>query len=104
MATIGNFTKTENGFSGAINTLAIKSQATFERNGDKQHDNHPDYDVMAGELKIGAAWERSGKKGKYISVSLEDPSFAPGYYNLYKTGIEHGYTLTFERPRAPKKN
>ena len=53
---------------------------------------------------IGAASERQGKKGKYLSVSFEDPSFAPGFYNLFKSGIEHGYTLTFERPRAAKKD
>ena len=104
MANIGTFNKTENGFSGVISTLAIKAQATFERNGDKQHENQPDYEILAGELKIGAAWERTGKKGRYISVSLEDPSFAPGFYNLFKTGVEHGYTLSFERPRVAKKN
>ena len=103
MAIIGKFTKTEQGFKGLINTLAIKAEATFERNGDKQQDNQPDYEILASDIRIGAAWERTGKKGRYISVSLEDPSFSPGFYNLYKSGIEHGYTLTFERPRPAKK-
>jgi hypothetical protein len=36
-------------------------------------------------------------------VSLEDPSFSAGYYNLYRnTGVEDGYTLSFERPKAKK--
>ena len=102
MATIGNFTKTDNGFTGNISTLAIKAEVTFEKNGDKQSDNHPDFTLLAGSLKIGAAWERTGKKGRYISVIFDDPSFAPGFYTLTKTGIEHGYTLTFERPRPNK--
>jgi uncharacterized protein (DUF736 family) len=102
MANIGTFTKTDNGFTGHTNTLAIKAEASFQRNGEKQSDNHPDYEIISGDTKIGAAWERTGKKGRYISVSLEDPSFATGYYNLYKTGVEHGYTLTFERPKAKK--
>ena len=102
MATIGNFTKTENGFTGNISTLAIKAEVIFDKNGDKQSDNHPDFTLLSGSLKIGAAWERTGKKGRYLSVSFDDPSFASGYYNLFKTGIEHGYTLTFERKKPAK--
>jgi uncharacterized protein (DUF736 family) len=102
MAIIGQFTKTENGFKGVIQTLAVKAETAFERNGDKQQDNHPDYDILAGDTKIGAAWERTGKHGRYLSVSFDDPSFAPGFYSLYKTGSSQGYTLTFERARAKK--
>ena len=102
MANIGTFTKTDNGFTGTLHTLAVKAEATFKKNGEKQSNNHPDYDLASNGTKIGAAWERTGKKGRYLSVSFDDPSFAPGYYNLYKTGVEHGYTLTFERPKAKK--
>jgi uncharacterized protein (DUF736 family) len=103
MATIGTFTKTENGFSGNLHTLAVKAKVIFEKNGDKQSDSHPDYSLVSGSTRIGAAWERTGKKGRYISVSFDDPGFAPGYYNLTKTGVELTYSLTFERrPRAKK--
>jgi hypothetical protein len=38
-------------------------------------------------------------------VSLEDPSFSSGYYNLYRNrGVEDGYTLVFERPRSKKED
>jgi hypothetical protein len=44
-----------------------------------------------------------GVRARLLSVSLEDPSFSAGYYNLYRnTGVEDGYTPTFERPRAKK--
>ena len=100
MATIGTFTKTDTGFSGTLYTLAVKAEVTLKKNNDKQSDKHPDYELLFRDLKIGAAWDRTGKKGRFISVSFDDPSFAPGYYNLVKTGIEHSFTLTFERQKA----
>jgi len=100
---IGFFTKTDTGFAGKIETLAFKAQAEFHRVLDRTNENAPAFEIFSGDLKIGAAWERQGKKDKYLSVSFEDPSFSSGYYNLYKSGVEHGYTLTFERPRATKK-
>jgi uncharacterized protein (DUF736 family) len=99
---IGQFTKTETGFTGKIDTLAIKANAEFRQVTNRTNENAPAFEIFHGELRIGAAWERQGKKGKYLSVSFEDPSFSAGYYNLYKSGAELGYTLTFERPKARK--
>ncbi|WP_263353315.1 DUF736 domain-containing protein [Acidicapsa acidisoli] len=101
---IGFFTKTDSGFTGKIETLAVRATAEFHRILNRTNENAPAFEIFSGDLKIGAAWERQGKKGKYLSVSFEDPSFSSGYYNLYKSGVEHGYTLTFERPRAAKKD
>jgi uncharacterized protein (DUF736 family) len=102
MATIGTFTKTDTGFAGTLYTLAVKAEVTLRKNDDKQSDKHPDYDLLFRDLKIGAAWDRTGKKGRFISVSFDDPSFAPGYYTLVKTGIEHSFTLIFERQKTVK--
>jgi uncharacterized protein (DUF736 family) len=99
---IGFFKATDTGFTGKIDTLALKVQADFHRVLNRTNDNAPAFDIFCGELKIGAAWERQGQKGKYLSVSFEDPSFSAGYYNLYTSSIENGYTLTFERPKAKK--
>jgi uncharacterized protein (DUF736 family) len=99
---IGQFTKTETGFKGRIDTLAIRAEAEFTRVLDRTNENAPAFEIFHGDLRIGAAWERQGKRGKYLSVSFEDPSFSSGFYNLYKSGAEHGYTLTFERPRTKK--
>ena len=101
---IGFFKATDTGFKGKIETLALKIEAEFTRVINRTNENAPAFEIFSGDLKIGASWERQGKKGKYLSVSFEDPSFSPGYYNLYKSGIEHGYTLTFERPRTVKKD
>jgi len=100
---IGSFTATETGFTGKLDTLAIKTALTFERNKDKQKDNHPDYAVLSGGKEIGVAWNRDDDRGHYVSVSFEEPSLAPGFYTLVKTGAEKGYTLTYRRP-MPKKD
>ena len=68
-----------------------------------EKDNHPDFTVLSGNQEIGVAWERGDDRGHYISVSFEEPSFAPGYYTLTKSGAEKGYTLTYKRP-MPKKD
>jgi uncharacterized protein (DUF736 family) len=100
---IGGFTATETGFTGKLDTLAIKASVTFERAKEKQKDSHPDFAILSGGKEIGVAWERGDDRGHYISVSFEEPSLAPGYYTLTKTGAEKGYTLTYKRP-LPKKD
>jgi uncharacterized protein (DUF736 family) len=100
---IGFFKTTDTGYSGKIETLALKVEAHFHRVLDRTHENAPALEIFCGDLRIGAAWERQGKNGKYLSISFEDPSFSSGYYNLYKSSIENGYTLTFERPKAKKE-
>jgi uncharacterized protein (DUF736 family) len=100
---IGAFTATETGFTGKFDTLAIKANVTFERNDDKEKDNHPDYAVLSGGKEIGVAWERSDDRGHYISVSFEEPSLAPGFYTLVKSGVEKGHQLLYRKP-MPKKD
>ncbi len=102
---IGSFKPTDTGYTGTIETLTHKIAADFTRVLDRTNQSAPAYDIFCGDLRIGAAWERTGKSGKYLSVSLEDPSFSSGYYNLYrKRGVEDGYTLVFERPRAKRED
>jgi uncharacterized protein (DUF736 family) len=100
---IGFFKKTDTGFAGKIETLALKVPAEFTRVLNRTNEKAPSFEIFAGDLKIGAAWERKGQSGTYLSVSFDDPSFSSGYYNLYaKRGAENSYELTFERPRARK--
>src|ERR1700722_2315788 len=84
---IGEFQKTEHGFTGKLETLAIKATITLQPNDDKEKDSHPGYIVLHGQNEIGVAWERSDDRGHYISVAFEEPSLGAGYYSLVKTGI-----------------
>ncbi len=76
MSIIGTFTKQNDGFQGNIETLTIKAKANFvsvEKSGDKA----PDFRIYTGKAEIGAGWSSKSKEGKaYISVKLDDPSFA----------------------------
>ena len=99
---IGQFTKSENVFTGKLETLAIKATITLQPNDDKAKDSHPDYIVLHGQNEIGVAWERSDDRGHYISVSFEEPSLGAGYYTLVKSGVEKGYQMLYRKP-MPKK-
>ena len=100
---IGSFTATETGFTGKLDTLAIKASVTFERNDEKAQDNHPDFTIVSAGKEIGVAWNREDDRGHYVSVSFEEPSLTAGFYTLVKSGAEKGYTLTFRKP-MPKKD
>ena len=76
MSTIGNFTKQEDGFNGTLRTLAFNVKVKIVPI-TKDNDKGPDYRVLAGAMEIGAAWKRQSKANKqYLSVKLDDPSFA----------------------------
>jgi uncharacterized protein (DUF736 family) len=104
MAIIGTFTKDGAGYAGTIETLTLKAKITFEPE-EKRNDNSPDYRVFqiaeGFTSDIGAAWKKTSREGKeYLSVSIDDPSFAERINcRLVKTGSEQGHTLFWERPR-----
>jgi uncharacterized protein (DUF736 family) len=96
MAIIGTFTKTDNGFQGALATLTVKAKLTLtpiEKSGEKA----PDFRVYAGSAEIGAAWSSVSKENKaYLSVKLDDPSFsAPILARLVET--DRGFALVWNR-------
>ena len=87
MPAIGLVTKAANGsFTGQLRTLSIRTEIAIVPNSSKSHDNQPDYRVLAGDVEIGAAWNRrSESSGRdYISLSLAAPEFGPRrlYANL----------------------
>ncbi len=84
---IGAFQSTENGFTGKLDTLAIKAPIQIVRIDEKEKDNHPDYTVSSGGKDIGVAWDYEDDRGHYVSVAFEEPSLAPGSYKLVKTGV-----------------
>ncbi|HYC95350.1 MAG TPA: DUF736 domain-containing protein [Sphingomicrobium sp.] len=81
MAQIGTFTKGENGtLNGTIRTLTLNVKATI-RPSDKDNEKAPDYRVFAGTVEFGAGWKKTSREDReYLSVKLDDPSFATPIY------------------------
>ncbi len=80
MTTIGTFSKSANGFTGAMRTLTldIKVKLVAVR---KLNASAPDYRLQAGDYEIGAAWNKVSKSERpYLSVTLDDPSFPRTVY------------------------
>jgi len=99
MATIGTFTKTENGFTGAVTTLALNVKARITPS-EKSNEKAPDFRIFAGQtVEFGAAWKKTSSEGReYLSVKLDDPSFpAPIYASLVEVEGEEGFSLIWSR-------
>ena len=102
MATIGTFTKNENGngFTGAVKTLTLNVKAKFvATEGDSERG--PDFRIFAGATEFGAAWKKTARESgrDYLSVKLDDPSFpAPIYATLSEVEGEDGLQLIWSRP------
>ena len=80
MASIGTFTREGDNFTGTITTLSLKAK-TVIKPVSKQSENAPDFRVYAAGVEIGAAWSATSKANKpYLSVRLDDPSFAGAIY------------------------
>jgi uncharacterized protein (DUF736 family) len=99
MATIGTFTKSDNGdFSGQIKTVTLNVKAKFART-EKENDKAPDYRIFVGQTEFGAAWRKTSNAGReYLSVKLDDPSFpAPIFASLVTVEGGDGYALIWSR-------
>ena len=99
MATIGTFTSTETGFNGSIRTLALNVKARIARI-ENPSDKGPHYRIYAGNVELGAAWQKTSEQGRdYLSVKLDDPSFsAPIYASLVES--DEDMALIWSRRRA----
>ena len=101
MATIGTFTKNENGvgFTGAVKTLTLNVKAKFVPT-EGESERGPDFRIFAGATEFGAAWKKTSKENRdYLSVKLDDPSFpAPIYATLVEVEGEQGLQLIWSRP------
>lgn len=84
MATIGTFTSTGNGFSGAIKNLNLNVKAKLVRV-ENPSEQRPHFRIFAvSSVELGAAWQKVSNEGRdYLSVKLDDASFpAPIYATL----------------------
>jgi uncharacterized protein (DUF736 family) len=106
MAHIGTFTRTPDGFTGTINTLMLKRNVIVIVPAiATEAENAPNYRVLADDVEIGAGWKRKGDKvGDYVSLTIDDPSFAqPLRANLFPaTSDGKTFHLIWSRPARRK--
>lgn len=103
MLTIGTFTKTEAGYTGVIRTLTLNAKvkiAPVATKGERQ----PDFRIFAGAVELGACWRRTSETtGRdYLSVALDDPSFAaPIFARLFDSEEgDNAANMVWSRPGA----
>ena len=97
MANIGTFTAQNDGFTGTVRTLMLNIKVKLVPNS-KESENAPDYRVVAGNFEIGAAWRKISKADRrYLSVTLDDPSFPATIYARLIEGDDGTYNLIWSR-------
>ena len=100
MATIGTFTKSNDGssFVGTVKTVALNVKAKIAPV-EKDNDKAPDYRIYAGATEFGAAWKKTSNAGRdYVSVKLDDPSFpAPIFASLVAVEGKDEFVLIWSR-------
>ncbi|MEM7517421.1 MAG: DUF736 domain-containing protein [Planctomycetota bacterium] len=93
MPTIGTFSATSDGYVGTIRTLTINVKTKLVANDTKTNERAPDFRVYAGGAELGAAWRErtSGDEPRdYLSVQLDDPSFAEPIRAAFFENAEDG--------------
>jgi uncharacterized protein (DUF736 family) len=100
MPTIGTFHRqTDGSYSGAIRTLTLNLEQVQFRSVEREGDNAPDYRIFAGPIEIGAAWKKTSRGNRpYLSVKLDDPSFALWIYASL-VEAQDGHNLIWSRAR-----
>ena len=102
MANIGTFKKSGSEFQGEIVTLSVQARnVRIVPEANRANDNAPSHRVFVGRAEIGAAWSKRSNEGRdYLSVKLDDPSFAaPIYANLFDDEDGEASTLIWSRSR-----
>ena len=105
MASIGSFKKVGNEFQGQIATLTMQTKnVRIAPEANRANGAAPSHRVFVGKAEIGAAWTKRSNEGRdYLSVKLDDPSFAlPIYANLFDAEGDAGYSLIWSRGRKAK--
>src|SRR5450432_2167650 len=98
---IGTFKNDGKGSKGTIHTLMLSVEVTLEPNlngGEKA----PAYRVFQGSHEIGIAFAKtSGKGNEYLSVVIDDPSFAKAIWaNLITSSTKDELLLMWDRPKT----
>lgn len=107
MANIGTFKKSGDQFSGSITTLSVQQKnVRIVPEEPSSKDNAPSHRVFVGSAEIGAAWSKVSKDDRpYLSIKLDDPSFAaPIFATLFAGDDGKIYDLVWTRGRASNGN
>jgi len=103
MANIGSFTKAADGsLNGFIRTLHLNTRAKFAPLS-AGGNGGPDFRIFAGDVEIGAAWNKPSQQGRpFISAKMDEPSLpAPIYANLYEDDDTPGqFSMIWKRART----
>jgi|TARA_R110002126_G_scaffold251653_1_gene394674 uncharacterized protein (DUF736 family) len=103
MAQIGSFTAKDGSYTGTIRTMTINVKAQLVPNKEKASDGAPDFRLYAGGAELGAAWREESKNGEtpYLSVKLDDPSFAsPMRAAFFENEAEGTGVMVWNRAKA----
>lgn len=97
MTIIGTFKKIDDSFNGTLATLTL-NRAIDIRPVERKTEQGPDYRAYAMGAEIGAGWLKSteGKK-QYLSLKLDDPSFAAPLHCRLIAQDDGGYLLLWSR-------
>lgn len=105
MSLIGQFSRTNSGYSGRVRTLGLDAEVVLVPAEQSDTENAPDYRVHLGPdddgPEVGAGWKRTGEKaGDYVSLQLDDPTFAhPIRANLFQSADDKSaWGLQWNRP------
>ena len=75
MTTIGTFTRDGEGFVGT--SQPSPSRRRLQSSPTARRSRRAEYRVYASGVEIGAAWSKKSEADKpYLSIKLDDPSFA----------------------------
>jgi uncharacterized protein (DUF736 family) len=103
MANIGSFKKVGNDYQGEVFWLSVQKKnvrITAEAQG--ENDKAPTHRAYVGRAEIGAAWpKRSKDRRDYLSVKLDDPSFASAIFaTLFADEDGKTHNLIWTRART----
>ena len=103
MATIGNFKKSGNEYTGSITTLTVQAKnVRIVPEETRSNDNAPPHRVFAGRVEIGATWDKRSNEGRdYLGPKLDNPNFtAPIYADLFDDEGAESFSLIWSRSMA----
>ncbi|AQA00930.1 hypothetical protein BWQ93_15425 [Sphingopyxis sp. QXT-31] len=98
MARIGTFKKVSGEYRGQIVTLSVEAESVRIVPEDNPSGNAPSHRVFIGEAEVGAAWEKKTQdKRPYLSVKLDDPTFAAPIFAQLFAGEGEEHDLVWNR-------